>query len=227
MVALIRRITEEDRAPDTAGRGVAAYRSKGEGVGVCVLVKEGKMESAYPEVWGGAVWPISVIEVVPWANGIEGQVTGTCLGATVSFFDTRFYANGAGYRVGETYNFRMSAIAYKVGLADDLEAESGTGDSTSKVSFRGARAYMPATLSNESADIDDFWFYSPLEDSSSEVEIAGRTLQSYPITLALPEEFEMRLPLCAAQHTAAPETAGVEPGDDLTGFLWLQGYLEE
>jgi hypothetical protein len=222
----IRRNVEEDSSPDIASQGVSAYCSGGDGLRVCVLIKDGQLESAYPEVHGGPVWPVTITEVVPWANGVEGQVTGTCNSATVSFFDTRFYANQRLYTVGETYNFHMGALAYKVNLAEEMEAESGTGDSATKVSFRGARAYMPAVLSSESADIDDFWFYSPVEAPTSEFEFDGRPLRVLPITMALPNDFEMSVSLYAAEHTSGPGMEGVAQGDDLTGFLWLQGYLE-
>lgn len=222
----IRRAIEEDATPDAAGQGIRVYRSTGDGLRVCVLIKDGQLESAYPEVYGGPVWPLTITEVVPWANGVEGQLTGTCKGATVSFLDTCFYANQRLYRIGETYNFQMGALAYKVSRAEEMEAESGTGDSTTKVSFQGARAYMPALLSNERADIDDYWFYSPVEAPPSEVEFDGRSLNVLPITLALPGDFEMSVPLYAAQHTSGPGMTGIVQGDDLTGFLWLQGYLE-
>jgi len=223
----IRRNVEEDSSPETAAQGIRSYRSSGDGLRVWVLLKDEQLESAYPEVYGGPVWPVTITEVVPWANGVEGQITGTCNGATVSFFDTRFYTNKSLYRVGETYNFHMGALAYKVGVAEEMEAESGTGDSATKVSFRGARAYMPAVLSSESADIDDYWFYSPVEAPPSEVEFDGRPLRVLPITMALPNDFEMRVPLYAAQHTSGPGMEGIAPGDDMTGFLWLQGYLED
>lgn len=227
LIGLISKTIEEDRTPDNSVQSVSVYHSPGEGLRMCVLVANERVESAYPQLSGGPIWPITITQVVPWANGLEGQVTGVCMGAAVSFFDTRFYANAIRYTIGETYSFRMGALAYKVGLAEEMEAESGEGDSVAKVSLRGASAFMPATLSNESADIDDFWFYSPLEAVPGQVEFTGRILRVYPVTLALPNDFEMRVSLYTALHTVSPDMEGVAPGDDLTGFLWLQGYLAE
>jgi hypothetical protein len=206
------------------GVGMAA-RSPGDRVRACILAVDERLVSAYPEAQGGAVWPIVVQEIVPWANGVEGQITGECHGAAVSFFDTRFYANGRAYKVGETYNFHMNAFAYILRPAEDIEVEAenlGT-----KVSFRGARAYMPAGMDSEEADIDDFWFHSPLEGEITQTELAGRRLRAYPVTLALPDDFDMSLSLYAADHALSPgaEAAGLD--EDLDGFLWLQGYLAD
>ena len=204
------------------GVGMAA-RSPGERVRACILVEDDQLVSAYPEAQGGTVWPIVVREVVPWANGVEGQISGECYGAAVSFFDTRFYANRGAYRVGDTYDFRMSAFAYVLRPAEDVEVD--VESLGTKVSFRGARAYMPAGSSGQGADIDDYWFHSPLEGPVERTHFAGRELLVYPVTLAIPEHFDMSLPLYAASHATAPGMDQVKPEDDLEGFLWLQGHL--
>lgn len=190
-----------------------------------ILAKDRQLVGAYPEIVGGPVWPVTLHKITPWANGVEGQLSGDCHGAAVSFFDTRFYANRKKYRPGQTYNFHMAALAYKVGPAQDLEV--GVDELGAKVSLKGAHAFMPAASGQNQDDIDDYWFYSAPNGPVSEVEFASARLKVYPITLALPEEFEMRLPLYAAQHVIAPDMASLEPDEDLAGFLWLQGYLSE
>ena len=109
-----------------------------------------------------------------------------------------------------------------LGRAADTEVETDMG---AKVSLRGAHAYMPANLNNESADIDDYWFHSPLEGEVSSAELTGRRLRVFPVTVAIPEDFEMSLCLYAAEHVIEPDAAQVARGEDLEGFLWLQGYL--
>jgi len=226
LLTLIRQVVERDGRPEHFGRGGAAYRSEGGRLRARVLVVQGQLVSAYPEADGGHVWPVTVRELVPWANGVEGQIAGDCNGATVSFFDTRFYANGHKYRVGETYDFQMGALAYTLGPALDKEAllDDGTG---AKVSFRGACAYMPASLGNEDADIDDLWFHSPLGGKVEADQLADRRMSVYPITIAIPQGFEMNLDLYAADHAVLPSLADRKPGDDLEGFLWLQGRLAD
>ncbi len=206
---------------EVAGAGMAVH-APGDQLSATVLVINDKLASAYPIALEGYTWPITVDEVVPWANGIEGQITGTCHGARISFFDTRFYANRRKYKIRETYDFQLSAFAYVVGRAADVEFDSDIG---AKVSLKGAHAYMPADLDNPTADIDDYWFHSPLESEVGGAELAGRHLRVYPIIIAIPDHFEMRINLYAARHTLDLEMEHVAPGDDLEGFLWLQGRM--
>ena len=229
LMELIRRVVEQDRRPRSFKKDGLVFHSSGDGLRCCVLVERGQLVSAYPEATGTHVWPIAVREVVPWANGLEGQLNGDCNGAAVSFFDTRFYANQHKYKLGETYHFQMGALAYTLGPADDLEAEMAGLDASggAKISFKGACAYMPASAGNPDADVDDLWFRSPLGGEVTAVEFAGRRLRVYPITIAIPEHFEMNLDLYAAEHAQHPELAGVKPGDDMEGFLWLHGHLSD
>src|SRR5205807_936216 len=113
---------EQPEMFEAMGAGMAVH-APGERLSACVLVADNKLVSAYPEARGGDIWPVTVSEIVPWANGVEGQIMGDCQGAKISFFDTRFYANRRKYKVGETYDFRVSAFAYVLGRAADTEFE--------------------------------------------------------------------------------------------------------
>lgn len=228
LIPYLANITKKDNQPYTyefgpgfSHKGLAFYSEPGP-IRTCVLVTNNTLATAYPEVQDGPVWPISITEVVPWANGIEGQITGTCHEAVISFFDTRFYANQRKYDVGKTYNFHMGALGYTIGLAEDREVDTTMG---AKVSMKGASAYMPATIDNEQADIDDIWFHSPLEGDKEMAYLLGPPIQGFPIIMAIPDDFEMRLTVYGASHVQAPELSRVQSGDDLQGFLWLQGYL--
>jgi hypothetical protein len=227
LLGFLGRVVSEVERPEMfggVGVGMAAC-SQGDKLRACVLVVNDRLVTAYPQAVNGPVWPITLREITPWANGVEGQVTGSCHGAEISFFDTRFYANQRRYKIGETYSFHMGALAYSVGRAADVEMESDIG---AKVSLEGAHAYMPASIGNEgAADIDDYWFHSPLDGPTAPAELVGRNLTLYPVTLALPDEFEMRVDLYAASHVVRPEMETTEQDSDLDGFLWLQGYLSE
>ena len=64
-----------------------------------------------------------------------------------------------------------------------------------------------------------------LEGEKELAYLIGPPIQSYPIIMAIPEDFEMHLKVFSGPHVLAPEISSVQPGDDLQGFLWLQGYL--
>jgi len=226
LLAYLRHVVQTVEQPEVfeaAGAGVAAH-SMGDRLRATVLVVNERLVTAYPEGQEGPIWPITLREAVPWYNGVEGQLTGDCHGAEVSFFDTRFYANRRRYVMGETHDFHMSAFAYTLHPAEDVEV--GVDElGGAKVSLRGAHAYMPAASGNPEADIDDYWLHSPLEGEPEAVELAGRQLRLYPVILAIPEHFEMALNVYAAGHSLAPGTSEVAVGEDLEGFMWLQGYL--
>jgi hypothetical protein len=192
-----------------------------------VIVVDNVIASAYPEVEDGPVWQVQIHEIIPWANGIEGQISGSAFGALVRFFDTRFYENADKYEVGEIYNFNMGALAYIMGQAPEIEAQSDIG---AKISFKGASAYMPAAsggLADSDADIDDYWFHSPLEGEPVETSLAEQRLTGYPIIMAIPNDRELHITVYAADHVLAADMALARLGDDLQGFLWLQGHLSE
>ncbi|HET9494005.1 MAG TPA: hypothetical protein VFR15_07225 [Chloroflexia bacterium] len=216
-------ITKQDNEPERFGKDGLAFISEAGPVRARVLVRDNVMVSAYPDAAGGAVWPITVYDVVQWSNGVEAQILGECRGAAVRFFDTRYYANRDRYTPGETYDFHMGALAYKIGPAGALEAHSP--DVGAAVSFKGAHAYMPAD--DPGADIDDIWFHSPLEGAPVAAQLAGQVLSGYPVIIALPEDFQMSLVAYAAPHALPDDPATIRPGDDITGYLWLHGCLAE
>src|SRR5690349_2269840 len=89
LLSLISDVIRESERPElfqATGMGMAV-QSAGDGLHARVLVVDERLVSAYPEAEDGPVWPITITEVVPWANGIEGQLKGTCHGADVAFFD--------------------------------------------------------------------------------------------------------------------------------------------
>jgi hypothetical protein len=222
-------VTKVDDRPEQFGTGRKglAFRSAGGPLRTCVIVVDNVIASAYPEVEGGPVWPVRIDEIIPWANGIEGQISGSAYGALVRFFDTRFYANADKYKVGEIYNFNMGALAYTMGLAPEMEAQSDIG---AKISFKGASAYMPASsggVNNNDADIDDYWFHSPLEGEPVETSLMEQRLTGYPIIMAIPNDYELHITLYAADHALAADMALARLDDDLQGFLWLQGHLDD
>src|SRR5690349_3666162 len=106
LISYLVEVTQKDDNPETFGttRKGLVFRSVDEGpLRTIVIVMNGVLASAYPEVQNGHTWPVLIQEVIPWANGIEGQIVGSVHGALVRFFDTRFYANGGKYSVGQTY----------------------------------------------------------------------------------------------------------------------------
>ena len=78
--------------------------------------------SAYPECNGEEV-EFLLEEVHEYSAGVEAVLSGTILGGKrdVSFFDTRYALNKRLYKKGETYRFRISAVAYDASVLQDRE----------------------------------------------------------------------------------------------------------
>jgi hypothetical protein len=207
------------RSPDD----IVEHRLQSDALSVAVLVRGNQVLTAYPALAGIGPWPVTLTQIHPSADGAEGCLTGTCMGAAVTFFDTAFYKNRGSYRIGDTYGFNMGALSYSLGPASGLEAEIGDGV---KLSLAGASAYMPAS-ELEGAGMDDYWFHSPIEGDVAKAEVAGVSLRIYPVTLGLPRDFPLHVRLCAAPHVEAPGTSELAPGDDAQGYLWLQGSLAD
>jgi hypothetical protein len=226
--SLIQAVAEDPAASEPfdapAGPGLALY-SGGGPLQACVLVDgQNRLVSAFPAVQGGHSWPIMVEGLTPWANGLEGQITGTCHGALVHFFDTRWWANHHRYTVGLTYEFRINGLAYVLRPA---EARSFALESGQQASTRGMRAYLPAQAeSEEDADIDDYWFQSPLDARRYET-FAAVPLTVYTCALALPDDVPLTLDIYAAPHAQSAALGDLPLGEDVSGFLWLQGYLRD
>src|SRR5688572_2446734 len=91
--------------------GVAIYCSLGDQVRAAALLRGNSLRAAFPQVVGGPEWQVELTRIIPWRNGLEGQLAGRCMGADVCFFDTSYCRNRRVYRVGETYSFRMGALA--------------------------------------------------------------------------------------------------------------------
>lgn len=216
-------VTKHDNNPDRFGKDGLAFVSPEGPVRTRVLVRDNVFVSAYPDATGDAIWPITVHDVVQWSSGVDAQILGECHGAEIRFFDTLYYANRDRYITGETYDFHMGALAYKLGPAGTIEAHSPQVDAT--VSLKGSHAYLPAD--DPGADIDDIWFHSPLEGPAVEAELTGHRLHGYPIIIAIPEGFEMNLVAFAAAHALPAEPDTFRPGDDIAGFIWLHGRIAD
>src|SRR5437868_2900640 len=92
LLGFINTVIQQAEQPEmfqAVGAGMAVH-APGWSLSACVLVVDNKLVSAYPEAQRGDSWLVTVAEIVPWANGVEGQITGECQGAKISFFDTRF-----------------------------------------------------------------------------------------------------------------------------------------
>lgn len=80
--------------------------------------RQNSLFTTYPLLTGGAEHDVTVSKIVVGEYGAEGQIEGCVHGAWIAFFDPFFYRNRSRYRIGETYRFRLAALAYHMGPAE-------------------------------------------------------------------------------------------------------------
>lgn len=110
--------------------------------------------------------------------------------------------------------FRMNALAYRVGRTQFANPEQ-------EALMGQMKAYLP--LPGDEASDDELQFSSHVEAVRS-LDFHGVPFDVYTVTLALPDDFPMRVDVYAAQ-SIADESLAV--GDRISAACWLFGRLIE
>ena len=116
--------------------------------------------------------------------------------------------------MGESYQFALSAFAY---CARPLGLRLVKGGETTVPSD----VLKPA----RSGASDDYDFRATVQHVYP-MRVAGRTLYRMRVTVGRSGQSMLDVALYAAEHIL-PEGYIPKPGDEITGRLWLQGYLVE
>ena len=202
--------------------------------------KEIKFQSTYPFARVGARYPITIAKIQEWENGIEARIDGVFGDkASLGFFDTLYHVNKDKYEEGKTYEFDLAGVAYRLKVIEpepivitDPEviarhrkswAEIGeelitNKDGAIEISMDGAAILDPL----EGCAISDFAFRARVRAVSS-FRLEGQTVHVVRGTLIIIDDQEFEVPIYVTDH--ALEGPPPKPGDNISGRLWLQGYL--
>ena len=171
--------------------------------------------SAFPFAAGAITHPVTIEHVASTGSGAEGQIRGrTEDGAELSFFDALFFKNGAEYQVGESYQFALSAFAYSL-RPYGLRLVQGSDTITPPDVLKPAR----------SGACDDYEFRATVQHVYP-MRLDAGTVYRMRVTVARTGQSMVDVALYAAEHVL-PAGYRPKPGDEITGRLWLQGYLVE
>jgi hypothetical protein len=185
-------------------------------LGIVLLIRDSVIRSAYPDVMTGHEWPATIRDVYEWPDGDEAQLIGTCYPAAIKWFDTRYVQNRSRYRnLPTTATLSVSALAYQVWPTefDTAEQESRMG---------GMKAYLPVSDQGDYvASADEIQFVSHVEAVRA-TDFHGLSMTVYTVTIALPDDFPMRLNVYAPPSAAA-QSFGI--GDRISGVCWLFGSV--
>ena len=171
--------------------------------------------TAFPFAAGAITHPVKVESIASVGSGAEGQIRGrTEDGCELSFFDALFFKNGGDYRVGESYQFALSAFAYSArpyGLRVVRDADTTVPADILKPARSGAS--------------DDYEFRATVQHVYP-MRVGDRIVYRMRVTVARTGQGMVDVALYAAEHVL-PAGYRPKPGDEITGRLWLQGYLVE
>jgi hypothetical protein len=171
--------------------------------------------TAFPFAAGAIAHAVTIDKVASTGSGAEGQIRGrTEDGAEISFFDPLFFKNGSDYRVGESYQFALSAFAYSL---KPFGLKVVQGDDR----FVPADVLRPA----RSGGADDYEFRATVQHVYP-MRLDTGTVYRMRVTVARNRQSMVDVALYAAEHVL-PAGYRPKPGDEIAGRLWLQGYLVE
>lgn len=171
--------------------------------------------TAFPFAASAITHPVKVEQVARVGSGAEGQIRGrTEDGSELSFFDTLFFKNGSGYRVGESYQFALSAFAYS---ARPYGLRLVKGSDT--------MAPVDVLRPSRTGGSDDYEFRATVQHVYP-MRVGAGVVYRMRVTVARTGQGMVDVALYAAEHVL-PAGYCPKPGDEITGRLWLQGYLVE
>ncbi len=171
--------------------------------------------SAFPFAASAITHPVTIDHVASTGSGAEGQIRGrTEDGAEISFFDPLFFKNGGDYEVGESYQFALSAFAYSL-RPYGLKLVKGDDTVAPPDVLKPAR----------SGASDDYDFRATVQHVYP-MRVETGTVYRMRVTVARSGQSMVDVALYAAEHVL-PAGYRPKPGDEITGRLWLQGYLVE
>jgi hypothetical protein len=234
------RVAPYQLPPDTPGARHVMWPSNNQGMMVVMqLADKGGphiVVSAYPWVAEGVQHAIVLERVLPWHNQLEAQIEADLNGMPITFFDGLYGQNRGFYRSGKRYQFILFGFAYicevitpQPMVVSDPETvrifRSAPGEDPEDISpitlqTKGLAAFFPCSK----GDRDDYQFQAPVKDIK-ETEMLGQRLWRIRATVgrSLNDE-DLDLAIFVTEKALRGDKVP-QPGDDIAGALWLQGYL--
>jgi len=198
--------------------------------------------SAYPYAAKGGKQHLRLTEIRDWGNEVEAVLVGENKdGIEIAFFDTKYFINRDRYRIGESYDFRISGVIYKARCTNEevieitdqkriAELHSGFSEEPEClkdgtlapiiIHYAGCTGYA-STSEKYPEDAEFYCVIGKVE----EFDIEG--IRMFKIT---PKSGDKTVPLPGLIYGATSMFQdGYVPkaGDSIGGALWTQGFLDE
>lgn len=204
-------------------------------------VKKNEILSAYPFAISGVPQNLTIEDVIPWKNTIEGQIK-VLVAETVplTFFDTLYYINYPQYLIGESYQFSLSSFAYRFSVVEPEPIRIADPEAIRRLCSAGFGKPKTATdgqiepivietkgmaslIQIDGWDDDDYSFRAPVVEVE-EAEFLGEPLWRVRATVLRVEDCELDLNIYVTRKVMGDGRMPMAD-DDIGGALWLQGYL--
>ena len=207
-------------------------------IGCNIDGERNEMMSFYPEVNGSAV-RVTLTGIREWENGLQATLEGTICGGgqEIAFFDTRYIAHKGKYKIGQSYDFHLSALAER---CEVLENPTFKMEGQDAVDFKAKMGEKPEYDENgnvkplvfdmsEMVAFFQHWpayphtaeFQSPAV-SVSVIEVWGREYFSIGIAIAHDDNDNgICIPLIAKKTFFGKP---LRPHTPIRGILYLFGY---
>jgi tetratricopeptide (TPR) repeat protein len=192
--------------------------------------------SAYPYVTQGDSVRFEVVSLEEWSNGVEGSVVvHRGGGGDLTFFDPFFFENKNIYRNNHEYEYILSGFACKIKKTEQVVHRISSGAAYEMERLRRQEEGDPmqegdtydVVIGERSTILSDipeypseYQFFVPV-DGVETTEFLGEKIIVIR-THINDEKRAIPLKIFAARHLLEGE---IQPGDLVTGYLWLQGFL--
>lgn len=157
----------------------------------------------FPVIQNGVEVPLTVTHIEEWKSNVEAILTGvTAGGFEIIFFDTNYAKNKDTYTLGETYNFKLSALAYSAKIiTPDI-------------------AYGYSLMQHDPVYLED----AEYADTVHNVKVYrwnNKDFHSFEINIPGGErEEKIYLPVIAPKNDKNTE---LKDGDFVNGYCWVMG----
>jgi hypothetical protein len=196
--------------------------------------------SGYPVALDGVVQTVTINRIDPWEYGIEGWIHAKAAdAASVSFFDTMFFAGSDQLTPGQQVDVSFSGLAYwlrpiqmrsfeiKEGPMWEIERERRLKNGeTEKEASRPVEIHMTGAsifLPRGGDEIPDDAQFQGVIEALDSFEHDGQRIYRMEMVVMRPDDGEFRIAVFASEHVLD----GYVPqlGEDVEGILWLQGRI--
>ena len=233
-----------DIPPDWAKGFYLCWPNQNQGIVVPIRMAGDTNEfiNISPFAGSGIQVGIEILKVHVWTGGAEAQIEGIWGESPVSFFDIGFLGNRTWYETGKFREFILAGIAYqaqvpkinKLELAPDSQLAIRqrnlvglTQEQSAHIGLEGSSIFHNPTDWDRDAgcwDRDDYRFRGPVRSVTTFNDWLGQSGWKVRVVVMVFEGNSAELDIFITERA----WDGSDPprvGQDVEGYLWLQGRL--